>query len=386
MKQELTIAFCLLAAGLTIGGWYSAGQLERYVAGSDAATEDSPTAGQKKLIEPFRRNSNARSSTQNVNYAPSDAVSSNPKVSLEAQRLVSDFRSDGTTADRADLMLRRAWHMIDDGPAFESNVSVQAKFFDQMVVGAGVYVQTGQGEGKTRTSLAFHSISSKQSTDTPTTPPQQQVTNLCDGRFVYRLHENLVQNQQTLEFYDLQKIKNSKSVRRNQSARARPSMPLAPGELMSSGMAGLLQHLADEFRFAVVADSEAPSTTSKVLRGTWRPSRLQRLLRDHLSPEQLDAGLAWSHLPPNLPHAVEVTLISSAALDLFPSQLVFYQFQPDNDRTIAKPVVIIQFQQPATLETVSDDQFVLRSDNLEATDLTQQYLSKLRPDEDHSLR
>ncbi len=390
MKQELTIAFCLLAAGVALGSWQSAGQLigDTLGFGGDAVVPTVET--RSDLLEQYSGDAiepnDLASAVRQAAYVVPDSSSPAIPVTLGNPRPVSDFRSDGSTADRADLMLRRARHMIDDGPAFESSVVVRANFFGQTVVGSGGYLQAGRGEGKTRTSLAFHSISSGNTNGLPSTPPQQQITNLCDGRFVYRLHEDRIDDQQTLEFYDLQQIKNSKSNRAKQSSTGGDGIPLAPGELMASGMAGLLQHLADEFRFAIVEESNTATGSVRLLRGTWQPSRLQNLLRDHLTSEQLDAGLAWSQLPPNLPHAVEVTLVRTSAWELFPSQLTFYQFQNRNDRTMAQPIVTIQFQNPRAVDAVSADQFVLRSENLEATDLTQQYLSKLRPNDDSRLR
>ena len=283
-------------------------------------------------------------------------------------------------------MLRRARHMIDDGSAFESNVSVQAAFFGQKVLGSGTYVQAGQGAGKARTTLAFQIPSSAQVTQTSNaTALQQKVTNLCDGRFVYRLHEDLIEGEQTLEFYDLQKIKNSKSDLKQAPLAQRPGIPLAPGELMASGMAGLLQHLADEFRFAIVAE-ETGVQRSRVLRGTWTPSRIRSLMEGYLGAEQPPAELEWSQLPPTLPHAVELSLVRTSEWELFPARLTFYQFQTIDERTMAHPVVAIEFHNPKTIGSVSDDRFVFHSENLEATDLTQQYLSKLRPDPDSALR
>jgi len=154
---------------------------------------------------------------------------------------------------------------------------------------------------------------------------------------------------------------------------------------MASGMAGLLQHLADEFRFSIVSE-EAGAERTRVLRGTWQPSRLQGLIEDHLGPEQKQAALSWSQLPSNLPHAVELSLVRASEWELFPSRLTFYQFQNVDDLTTAQPVVVIEFQNPKAMHSVSEDQFVFHSEDLEATDLTQQYLSKLRPDSDSSLR
>ena len=53
---------------------------------------------------------------------------------------------------------------------------------------------------------------------------------------------------------------------------------------------------------------------------------------------------------------------------------------------MADPVVVIEFQNPRAMGSISDDQFVFRSENLEATDLTQQYLSRLRPGPQDALR
>lgn len=412
MKQELTIAFGLLAAGAALVGWYSSdapsgsGEHQLHALAADFlgvqdpvhASNQSPVGAVSEQTTTGELSSYA---VQQASYFSAADDSPAQAYVLGRPRQVSDFRFDGTTADRAHLMLKRARHMIGDGPGFESNVNVRANFFGQTVIGSGRYLQSGQGMGKTRTSLAFHSASldpsskqpqqaSNQPLQQPHTPPHQKVMNLCDGRFVYRLHEDLIEEQQTLEFYDLQQIKNSKSRHQQEPVTRQPAIPLAPGELMSSGMAGLLQHLADEFRFAIVSETEHPSGRVRLLRGTWHPSRLQNLLRDQLSPEQIDAGLAWSQLPPNLPHAVEVSLVRTSSREstweLYPAQLTFYQFRSHKDRTLAQPVVVIQFEQPEEVLDVPADQFVLRSENLEATDLTQQYLSKLRPSDANSLR
>ena len=377
MKQELTIAFGLLAAGAMMVGWHSAGS---FVRATDAPESKFETLSDSSLEPPPILVGQHRATT---------GAGAEPRLAqrnLGRPRPVSDFRFDGQTTDRAELMLRRARHMIDDGPAFESSVSVQAAFFGQYVAGSGVYIQAGQGAGKARTTLAFHLPSADQEKLTSqATPPQQKVTNLCDGRFVYRLHEDLVEGEQTLEFYDLQKIKNSKSDRKEMPSIQRPDIPLAPGELMASGMAGLLQHLADDFRFAIIAE-ETTAGRSRLLRGTWQPSRVQSLVELNSDSGNQQADLSWSHLPPNLPHAVELSLDRNSEWELFPSRLTFYQFRVIDKRTMADPVVVIEFQNPRAMGSISDDQFVFRSENLEATDLTQQYLSRLRPGPQDALR
>ena len=366
-------------------GWHSAGSFSLPTLAPESNAQALPTPSNQPSDQ-------AIPMLIGQQHAATRAAIGPPSIqgNLGSSRPVSDFRFDGKTTDRAELMLRRARHMIDDGSAFEANVSVRAAFFGQQVVGSGHYVQAGQGTGKARTTLAFHIPDAAQAAHpsavtSTATPPQQKVTNLCDGRFVYRLHEDLIEVEQTLEFYDLQKIKNSKSDRRNSTLAPRPGIPLAPGELMASGMAGLLQHLADEFRFAIVAEEKNAQRT-RVLRGTWQPSRIQSLMQGYLKTDRQQPDLAWSQLPPNLPHAVELSLVRTTEWELFPSRLTFYQFQKIDERTTAIPVVVIEFQDPKAIGTVSDDQFVLRSENLEATDLTQQYLSKLRPEDDSEIR
>ena len=267
--------------------------------------------------------------------------------------------------------------MIDDGPAFESAVQLRVNLFGEPIVGAGTYSQAGQGSGQTRATLQFRML------DQLDSQPQQSLVSICDGRFIYRLHQNLIDGQRSLEFYDLTEIQRAGGSQRLIAA----AIPIGPGQLMTGGVAGLLKQLSEQFEFTSIATDPTVSANQNVhtLRGTWKPPQLHRLLQNHPDSDNQRAK-TWDQLPANLPHAVEIVLAETELAGLFPKRVIFYQFTTKRRVTKARPIVAFQFADPRPIPNHSPDLFVMKSDDLEATDVTQQYLSRLQANESNALR
>lgn len=357
MKQELPIAICLLAAGASI--W--------------TLNRPAPTHGHQpnKLtavaLQELQGVPNTETSERNSRTEPAIPITNRliakPRASVKGKLTVRDFHSENDKT-AATKLLAETFDAIQQSPPFQSHVQVQATLFNQTVVGEGTYYQLGQSRGHSRIDLNL-SAGHK----------QHQLTQLCDGRFVYRLNRDTATGKRELKFYDLQQLQQQ----RQQSLQPGATGSSSGNDLFSGvNLPGLIDHLRLSFDFFMVPQQADKQADQRLLRGIWKAAPLQRLISDLFDAETIQNGVAWNELPRQLPHAVELSLQQQDDGSWFPRDIVFYHFQTLSRSSLAEPIVAIGYSERVLKPDLPADLFVMNAVELEASDVTPQYLSRLR--------
>lgn len=272
MKQELPIAIALLATGLLL--WIT----------KSASTSDAMAAGKP---------------------ATGHAISA-----------ATDSQDVATVGDvQANQILAQLAANFRDGPSRQGRLHIQSQLFGKFIEIEGRFWLFGQGSNKSRIELIPNSLE-------PT-----KITQLCDGRFCYRLTQT--NQQQKLSFCDLSSIEGSLPATR------RHWVP-------TTSVDRLFSFLASSFRFRLQASKQDPASLH--LAGTWIPEDLAKLMIDHVDHRLIVPKVDYQKLPPQIPHAVRVHL----KRDTFhqnqwaPLSVEFLQINPDSPAEL-QSVMSIRF-------------------------------------------
>lgn len=253
--------------------------------------------------------------------------------------------------------------------AMERHGSISAKIrqrvdlFGHRLVGKGTYFQSGHGLGKLlRWELTLQTSATNQAI-------LQQV---CDGRYVW-VFENF-SGKPTLSRIDIRDVR---------IALEQHDAPVAIGsEVFIGGIPKLLAALRDNFDFTSVKETQLNHEPVWQLEGSWKRSKLAKLL-----PKQKNAILAGKpvdlrKLPPHLPD--RVVLYVSRDQQLLPYKIEYRRATGKDQATDAdpsqqeiRPVVIMEMYEVKLNEKLDPHQFDYKPESLEITDRTEAYLKSL---------
>ena len=186
------------------------------------------------------------------------------------------------------------------------------------------------------------------------------LTQVCDGRFVYRLTE---QNQKQIKFHSLEKVK------RDDAGIVEATLP---AKWISNGsIDSLFTNLADAFDFAalkVSADNQYVELT-----GTWNPQHLSKLMVNWVDHREILPQPNWSELPPQFPHGARLRF-SRSGTKYTPVEIAFFNF--DDETKDPKPMLAIKFG-PMHEQSISQELFRINADETGATDETELYNDRI---------
>lgn len=366
MKQELPIAVVLLAAGFLLWFWQSDREKQPVLAiqSMDRTDLDRSTASPDRRIEIASRVVAAEFQADVVEPNSDSNVSVSHANTKKIPRLDAKARAyihQQANRETIQLMSSIAERLAASQP-FASNLRMQGNLFGSSIAATGTYSQMGQGTHKSRIELKFG-----------TKPNAPSVFQLCDGRFVYHLQTCQTPNassgkKQTFEFVDLLRVQ--------QTAGERATGVTPTGWVATGGVSSLFQHLASAFNFGAC---DRPDETTVVLRGSWAANSLRSVAIGPLNDGGDPGGeIRWEKIPPQLPHAVELSLQQNSDLSYFPARITFLKFilQKDN-RYLLQPCVTLLMSPPQPLGMVDDGFFVIDSANLDSIDATDRYLARI---------
>lgn len=356
MKKEFATAIGLLALGCLLWWWLptpaeraplTESQRPELNTGSDAASQDQVNLPGEPRREPAHEalpHPNATAAHRSRQSLAPAAIDRQPLRSVAVEAYLhtqTDPESVGLLAETSESTAQSApW-----GAALQ----LQGTLFGQTLRAHGRYFQKGQGTHHSRLELAFG--------DDPQAPT---VFQLCDGRFVYRLQT--VDSDQTIEFVDLRRVV--------ETTGELPSAFAPTSWVATGGLSSLWQHLGSAFALG------PPQRVGKdliVIRGSWKPTALARVLGQNQQ-------VRWGDIPPQLPHAVELTLRRNDLVGQAPVQISYARFELDSeDQPIGVvPTLIVSFSTPQPLTTLDDQLFVMNSEGVPLTDTTDQYIARIQ--------
>ncbi|MEL7499913.1 MAG: hypothetical protein AAFN77_20080 [Planctomycetota bacterium] len=390
MKKELPIASGLLAFGLLL--WFAFSQTTSEAApqpvrplspNSQSASNSRVAQGNQSSVaspqenQPLNRPTTANDDSRWVHQSLPQQETNLPNQSLTGPITHSglDVNRWNITPDAAayffsasdprtvELLSRVAKQTADSKP-IGSALELRANLFDQKITAAGKYFQAGQGSHQSRLELSFGSG-----------PQKPTIFQMCDGRFIYRLET--FAHDQSFKFVDLKRIQEQAS---EKASTFSPTGWVATGELSS-----LYQHLASAFNFG---NPQQMPNGELVVRGSWNQLALKRLLTEdqmvrvfgEQQAKENPTKTKWDAIPPQLPHGIELVLAPSSLTSYFPRKISFVRFQinEESKRTVATPVVQVSFSRPMEIGDVHDRMFVIDSKNVESTDVTENYIARVR--------
>jgi hypothetical protein len=254
----------------------------------------------------------------------------------------------------AQRILERTRFEVDRLEQFSARVRVRVALFDQDLIGAGTYFQTGVGQQKKlRSELRL------QTGETVVSAFQ-----VCDGRYAWSNTETFIGPMLTR--VDLRRLRQ----RREQAGAELPEELWAWG-----GLPKLLKQLETNFQWdqAQTGYLEADKTPAWSIRGMWRGAEYAKLV-----PQQAGqvAGGVLEGFPPQIPGSVTLYIRQT---DYFP-QRIEYRRPPLGAKGNVPPedwvpCVMIEFTDIATDRPIEPATFEFQpSKQQEVVDLTENLL------------
>ena len=223
---------------------------------------------------------------------------------------------------------------------------------DRVLVGAGRYLQAGQGEEQRfrfETSLTCDSESF-------------EITEVSDGIFCW-LHRRTGPDPATLHRIDIQRI------------RSRLTELGAPDPADTAPYVGGLQRnlwwARQWFRFREAVPADLEGKPVWLVEGHWQPEVLQLLLPDVVAAAQAGGGIGPEHLPDGFPWQMRLTVGQG---DLLPYRLEFLAIP--GPRPVApaplEPISVVEFLEIEIDGAVDATAFYYQPASEELVDLTDQ--------------
>lgn len=178
----------------------------------------------------------------------------------------------------------------------------------------------------------------------------------------------------TLQRVDLQKLR---------GVAVKPTGPAGSSAWMvDGGLPKLLKSLSENFDFAEPQTADIAGAPVYVLQGTWNREALAKLLPEKADQINNSKPLSLADLPNQLPDRVRIVLSRDAATDLFPYIVEYYrgeQSLPSQPKaTRPKTLMQMVIRPVAKPKLLTTQDFRVRVDDQEVTDVTEEYLAKLQ--------
>ena len=317
MKQELPIAITLLAIGCLPFLWQSRDASEV----SAAIPSSEPTI-------PASAPWNQPTPTVLTSFTVEDLKATDGANGKEFLAQVADSFANGQPVF-GDLQIEN--HLIT------SNQTIKGRFWSR-----------GMGSRQSRLELILLS------------QPQTMLTQVCDGRFVYRLHER---DQKQIKFHSVEKLK------RDDAGLVQATLP---AKWISNGsIDSLFGNLADAFDFGAIKTTADNQHIELV--GTWNPEHLAKLMINWVDHREILPTPDWSKLPPQFPHGVRLRFTGNGTR-YSPVEVLFFKF--DDETNQPKPSMSIKFG-PIVEQSISQDMFRIDAQESDAIDETELYNERI---------
>jgi hypothetical protein len=343
MKLELPLAIVLLAAGSLL--WTA--QI-----GQKNQTGASSQTGEKATVAGNRTNhatSNPLGQRGNPGDSPSATTDSTSREKADRSGFASSLQA-------TYLVQQSAANLLNSVP-LEANVRITMDLFQQPLVANGRYYQQGQGTTKARLEFA-----------NGTGDNAIKITQLCDGRFNFS--KQTVGHEKLLESVDLEKVA--------EASQSTAAGLVNPASILSIGsVSSLMQNLAQWFDFETPSQTELGGISMLRVKGQWKPQILKSFISDLVDDKLLEPEINWGEVPPQIPHAVEITLGNDQFLPLFPYRIVFLQYG-DNPQAGDRQVMQLELFEVGKLNQLAENAFNIDSEDTQPVDTTERYVQRIQ--------
>lgn len=329
MKQELPIAITLLAFGCLPFLWQARNTTEASAATDPAVSASAPWNQPTPTL--------ATSAT-----ATATATATSALASFNAEDLTA------TTSVTASEFLKQVATSFASGQPTFGDLQIENRIYKDTQIIQGRFWCRGMDSRKSRLELILKS------------KPSMMLTQVCDGRFVYRLID---QGSRQIKFHSLDKLKDED---------AGIVEATLPANWFSSGsIDSLFNNLAEAFNFGDLKTS--PDNQYVELVGTWNPNHLAKLMVNWVDHREILPEPDWSTLPPQFPHGARLRFANDGT-KYAPVEIVFFKFDAESNQP--KPSITIRFGSIVE-QSISADLFQIDADESGAVDETELYHDRI---------
>lgn len=280
----------------------------------------------------------------------------------------------------SELLIQKAAKLIDDAPVLQANLTQRGVILDKAFEGTGVYWQLAVQQ-RMLAKLNLNIQVGKQ---------RFSLAQINDGASFWTRESWINREQQeeaTLKRVDLQKV--------YQTNLAAVHSPTTSHWMIEGGLPKLLLSLNNHFDFADPQPSQVGGAEVWLLEGVWKRSALAELLPDKAAAVNAGEELTLSDLPPQLPDRVRLVLARnvsdlSGSPDLFPYVVEYYRGTETiqlREKTVRRKTLMQMVVRPvANPKQLQPQDFRMRVDDQEVTDVTDEFIAELQAQADTEIR
>lgn len=272
-----------------------------------------------------------------------------PGAAAQAERIVASSLAAIGRAESVSIKLRQ-----------------RVRIGDRVLVGAGRYLQSGQGEEQR---FRFETTLTCESRAFGIEPESFEVTEVSDGLFCW-LHQRNGPDRPLLHRVDIQRV-------RGRLAELKVDDPSDTAAYLG-GLQRTLWWVRQWFRFNAAVPGELNGLPVWVVEGRWPPGTLGTLLPQLAAAEKRPAGVQPEELPDGVPWNVRLAISQS---DLLPHRLEFLAIPGDRPVTAGPLEVImaLDFMEIEIDGPVDATAFYYQPASEELIDLTDVVLRTMAP-------
>ena len=282
-----------------------------------------------------------------------------PMVSASQGASAQDATTNAATqTDQAQVLLRRSAASLASLDSASAKIRLRVDLFGQQLTGSGRYLQSDSMSRQFRLELKM-----------PLGDSFSSVQHVCDGKTLWIRRQ--IEGPPAVSKVDLSKID-------LEAARSvgDPNVPLLTPAV--GGLAGVLANLDRAFEFRWMAETTLGKAPLRAVYGTWKPSRLARLLPDQKAAIDAGRGVDLTKLPEHMPDHVVVYLGRD---DMFPYRIEYRRTTDGDpaaavrDTSTAKTQVSMELFEARFGSGVDRQEFVYTPGSTPVADETEAYLA-----------
>jgi hypothetical protein len=266
--------------------------------------------------------------------------------------------ADAADSPQAERIVAGALGVISRADSFSARIRQKARIGDRVLVGAGRYVQAGQG-GERR--FRFESTLK---CDTETFEQLE----VCDGLFFWHYRRNGPEPA-LLERVDVRRVLDQiDQLKAPEGSDPTPYL---------GGLPRILWLLRESFRFTAATAAEFGGESVWIVEGSWIPDRLAGLMPDLAKQARQPEGVAAATLPDGTPWRVRLAIGRN---DLLLRRVEWHGIpgpRPAAANAVPEPIAVLDIDEPQLGGPVDTAAFFYQPATTGLMDVTEQHVKTL---------
>jgi hypothetical protein len=282
-----------------------------------------------------------------------------PALPQAAGVAAADGPADAADSPQAERIVAGALAAISRADSFSCRIRQKARIGDHVLVGAGRYVQAGQGEER-----RFR----YESTLTCDTESFEQLE-VCDGLFCWMYRRNGPETA-ALQRVDVRRVL-------DQLGQLKAPEGVDPAPYLG-GLPRMLWLLRESFRFTAATAADFGGASVWVVEGVWVPERLAGFLPDIAEQAKQPDGVAAAVLPDGMPWRIRLAIGRNDLLLRRVEWLAIPGLRPVAAGAVPEPIAVLDIDEPQLGGPVDAAAFFYQPATTGLMDVTEQHVQTLQ--------